>query len=314
MLMALALASRELAGLSIPAQPGTDTRKAEAAAFPSKQLPPALHRRLVQAGVDTGGAPPPDPLDRITAEVADLTLSAVREESEANVPGAGREKLLTVRRFASAKADSKGHSALSEQSQRPSFAPLAAEYFIMPLINRFWLHLRDSATPLITRSSPYATTSGSGKDSIGAGSLLTPLMLSKYVSTLTILVHASRHSQHFLLMIAPAALQLGIALRTTAIEGGGYESDEQVLEAEMELLLVIFDAVVSLDRGESLLGRNVEGGSELVGEAKEWAEQTFERDEARGAHEVVSRAARAAAGVLLRIDEITSRWRLHVGW
>lgn len=221
------------------------------------------------------------------------------------IPEASREKLLTVRRFASAKSSTAASSASTNQ---PSFLPLAAEFFILPLINRFWLYLRDTAaTP--TRG-PYSSVGG-GSNAGGSTSLLSPLILSKYLSTLSLLIHAARYSHHFLLSIVPSALQLVLALRSTVLE----ETDSKVLETEMELLLVVFDAVVALDGGESLMGRSVEGGNELVGQVKEWAEETFELEEARNTGGAgMGRAGRASAGVLLKIEEVLGRYRGKLGW
>ena len=208
-----------------------------------------------------------------------------------------------MRRFASAKS-----ATTATFSTKLSFPALAAEFFILPLINRFWLFLRDTASA--PASGPYS----SGRSGVGAGgssSLLSPLILSKYLSTVSLLVHASRNSHYFLLSIVPAVLQLAVALRSTVVD----ETDPKVLETEMELLLVTLDGVIALDGGESLMGRSVEGGSELVGEVKEWAEETFELEEARNQGGAgMGRAGRASAGVLLRIEEIMSRWRGRVGW
>lgn len=245
----------------------------------------------------------PDTIDVLSADLTHTALSSAKEGAEATIPEASREKLLTVRRFASAKS-----ATSTTSSSKLSFAPLAAEFFILPLINRFWLYLRDTAAG--PSQGPYS----SGRAGIGASgssSLLSPLILSKYLSTLSLLVHAARNSHHFLLSIVPSALQLVIALRSTNLE----ETDPKVLETEMKLLLVVLDGVVALDGGESLMSRSVEGGSELVGEVKEWAEETFELEEARNKGGAgMGRAGRVSAGVLLRVEEIMGRWRGRVGW
>lgn len=299
-LTALALGARELSGLPLPPQLAIKSGAGKQDVFPSKRLPPALHHRFAEPTPAALPPPEPDALDKLTAELTQTALSSAKEGAEATIPEAAREKLLTVRRFASAKS-----TTAASSTPAPSYPSLAAEYFILPLINRFWLYLRDTAAT--STRGPYSNI-GSG----GSTSLLSPLILSKYLSTLSLLIHAARHSHHFLLSIVPSTLQLLLALRSTVVE----ETDPKVLETEMELLLVVLDAVVALDGGESLMGsRSVEGGNELVGMVKEWAEETFEVEEARNKGGAgMGRAGRASAGVLLRIEEILGRWRGKLGW
>ncbi|ORY83468.1 telomere length regulation protein-domain-containing protein [Leucosporidium creatinivorum] len=306
-LTAIALGARELSGLPLPPQLAVKSAAtSKVGLFPSKRLPPTLHHRFAEA--ETAPALParePDALDSLAAQLTATALSSAKEGAETTMPEASREKLLTVRRFASAKSTT---AASSTSNSQPSFPTLAAEFFILPLINRFWLYLRDTAaTP---SRGPYSSVGG-GSNAGGSASLLSPLVLSKYLSTLSLLIHAARHSHHFLLSIVPSALQLVLALRSTVLE----ETDSKVLETEMELLLVVFDAVVAFDGGESLMGRSVEGGNELVGLVKEWAEETFELEEARSKGGAgMGRAGRASAGVLLRIEEVLGRYRGKLGW
>lgn len=297
MLTSLALGVRELAGLPIP--PSTKPNLAGTDLFPSKTLPPALHHRLIAESTSskTIKSLPSGALDDITAQLTQAALSDAKEEAETTIPEAAREKLLTVRRFASAQSPSSSSqlSRTSPSSIDQNYSSLAAEYFIMPLINRFWLYLRDASTS----PTRHRYSSSSSSTTIP---LLDPISLIKYLQTLSILLHAARNAPHFLAVLVPEALELVLSLRT-AVE----ETDDVVLASQMELLLVIFDATVAQDGGRTLLG--LTNGAQRVAEAREWASGVFEMEERRpGTREGIGRSGRAAAGVLLNLEEILTRW------
>lgn len=308
-LTALALGARELAGLPTiaPSQiANTTTTTPQIDLFPSKRLPPALHRKLIGSQPSITPTIPRGLLEDLTAELTREALLDAKEEAETTLPLAAKEKLLTVRRFASAPSSvSKSNTQISNQSL-PSYPSIASEYFILPLINRFWLYLRDSATsPSTNSNSPYS----GGRST---PTLLEPLILSKYLGTLSVLLHASRHSPHFLAVLVPEVLELLLSLRVSP-----EESDESVLGSQMELILTALDSSVLIDGGRTLMGLREGRGAELVGECKDWAELVFEQEEMKGGDgkgEGIGRVGRAAAGVLLRIEEIFSRWRGRVGY
>ncbi|KAK4690444.1 hypothetical protein P7C70_g9575, partial [Phenoliferia sp. Uapishka_3] len=267
-LIALALGARELAGFPRPPPPPpslTSSTPSPAALpapqedlFPSKRLPPSLHRRLLASPSSSSAPPstpiptkslPPTALDQITAELTSAALSGAKTEAETTIPLAAKEKLLTVRRFASASKESTSignGNGNGNGTTSANFTQLAAEFFLGPLINRFWEHLRQTAGQ--SKRSAYAGGANSA-------ALLEPLVLSRYLGTLTVLLHASRHSPHFLAFLAPQSLELLLALRTDSSE----EVDSTVLACEMEVLLVVFDGVVEGDGGHALM-RSVQGG------------------------------------------------------
>jgi len=83
-----------------------------------------------------------------------------------------------------------------------------------------------------------------------------------------------------------------------------------VLTSALELALIVLDGCLDLDDGRSL---GMEHTSLLLGTG-EWAREVFARLEAGtrvigegGMHEVKLR--RAAAGVVLKVDDISSKWR-----
>lgn len=284
-----------------------------------------MHRKLVPPPPST--PTPQGQLDALSADLTRLALSTTREEAEQTVPGAAREKLLSVRRSAPSRSRSHAAEMALAEKGTPTYSAMAAEVFILPLINRFWLYLRDYST------SPAA--SGGGGRGVYAGGaasapILEPYLLTKFLATLSVLLHAARHSSAFLAVLVPETLGLVLALRTSSAalvspnDGGGADdlddaslNGAEVLASTLELALVVLSASVDLDGGRTLLSSSVLGGGEVVSEVKEWAEEVFEREENRagaGGEGGIGRTGRAAAGVLLRVEEVLSRWRGRVGW
>ncbi|GAA5985434.1 hypothetical protein JCM11641_000156 [Rhodosporidiobolus odoratus] len=319
LLASLAISARELANLPIPVTPTTPAKpQPSLPLFPSKQLPPAMHRKLLgYAPGEQLGA-----LETLTADLTRIALSDTREDAEATVPGAAREKLLNVRRTTTRSSASTAASRTTIASpSKPTFSLLAAEIFILPLINRFWLYLRDTATSSLSHTSnvgPYA-----GGTSVAT--LLQPYLLSKFLATLSVILHAAQFSPAFLAVLVPETLTLALGLKPSAPaphsrRGADSEledaelNQDAVLSASLELVLVALDATVQLDGGRTIMSSSVNGGSSLVAEVKDWAEEVFEAEERKGSEGGVGRTGRAAAGVLLRVEEIVGRWRGQVGW
>jgi telomere length regulation protein len=276
MLSALALGARELAGLPSLDTSAVAKKAAQTAAFPSKALPGKLHRQL---------APPSAPqIDRITASLTASALSDTRAEIEDTVPEAARHKLLTVRRSVALAPKTNG------MARKDDYAALAGDHFLMPLINRFWLYLRDLATA--PRAAATSSPLGGGPAS---AILLDPLVLTKFLGTLAILLDAARLSASFLAVLAPEALELLLALRSSSHESA-------VTAASLEATLVVLDGSVRLDGGRTLAQRF----PTVLGQVQSMAEEAWRNGEASDG---VGRVGRAAAGVLLRIDQVYERFR-----
>ena len=285
MLTALASGARELAGMSplIASAPDTD-------AFPSKTLPPALHAKLIGGNGEQGA------VDRLAQSIADDLLVDTRESAQTSIPEAARERLFTVRQSAASTRRTAAGTLLQASA---TYADLAADYFVMPLVNRLWLYMRDAST-----ASSHSALLG------GTMTLLEPLSLSKLLATLAVLAHAARHSPYFTSVIAPELVELALALRTGA--ASQEESNEQVVATQLELMLVVFTALDDLDGGRHFLQR-LDKGAQLAVDTQIWAQQIFDEDDKRG-KAVVGRAGRAAAGVLLRLEDILTRWRGLASW
>ncbi|GAA5992706.1 hypothetical protein JCM10908_006891 [Rhodotorula pacifica] len=317
LLATLAFATRELAGLPIPSLSGETPQKPKQVEplFPSKQLPPAMHNRLVSQQQQTSATD--DRVQLLAADLTQMALSGARADAETTIPQAAREKVLSVNRTTRRSA---GLSKIVSAPTTATLSTLAADIFILPLINRFWLYLRGQAT-----SGRHATGSGSYLGGSAAPQLLEPILLSRFLATLTVLVHAARHSPAFLAVVVPETLSFVLMLRPAISNPNGTSpndteparDEDLVVASALELALAALDGTVHLDGGRMLMSSSVANGSggALVADIKDWAEEVFETEERKGNGDIaVGRPGRAAAGVLLRVEEIVGKWRLSVGW
>ncbi|KAJ7582808.1 telomere length regulation protein-domain-containing protein [Mycena floridula] len=300
MLNALALGARELASLPVP----TTVDQARIA-FPSKTLAPALHIKYLDNGQPSGQILP-QILEGISRQAID------RESSEApEHPVIIRERRLRVKNTRVIKE-------IDETPASSTFIHVAAEFFVAPLINRFWLFLRDEQT------REERTTHLEGRQQYragGTGLILNPVVLAQFLTTLAILVHACYLAPEWTAIIGPDALEIAVTMGTkpislTELESHDDDSDNveskeaSVLSSALELALVVLDRSFELDGGRSL---GLEQTALLLGTG-EWAEGVFSRLEkgiriggGGGAQEV--RLRRVVAAVLLKVDAITSKWR-----
>lgn len=301
MLSSLALGARELAGLPslLPADQSTLSAHTtdDSEAWPTQKLPPLLHnhfiRRSDQSRPDGGQTLPAvasaHELDSLTEDITGLALSQTRDAAQDSIPEAAREKLLTVRQTRRSEIRKQAARA-NEPNEQPRYTQLAVETFIMPLMNRFWLYLRDVATaPQDRNLGPYAGGSS------GTAALLDPMILSKFLGTLAVLIDAAQNSPHYLAVIAPETLELVLSLR------GLEKSDETVRTAMLQLTLVVLDTSARVDAGRTL----ARDFSRLTWQVKDWAEEAWRETEHQGYR--VDQSGRAAAGVLLRLDEVVRK-------
>jgi telomere length regulation protein len=319
MLTALALGARELAGLPGPTGPPRSNKQV----FPSKMLSATLHRKYLldeKASADAG------PVGLLAYDISRLALERGKKEAEDRVPQIIREKQLRLRKPAPSIVDVGEARPLHgvsffEASNRPpvqtAFKDVAAD-FIIPLIERFWQHLRDE------QMRETRVKAGNGYRGAGSGMILDALVLSQLLRTLSVLVHAARHSIAFLRMVAPEALEVAVTIGTRPVsvtiptsdeefeEIGKGEKETSVLASSLELALIVLDACVDLDGGRELgLEQTM-----LLLSTRDWASEVFCRLEEMGGVEIdkasgddVNRVRRGAAGLLLKIEEVMDRWR-----
>lgn len=320
MLTALAMGARELAGLSAP-EPRT-----KAIDFPSKMLPAHLHNKYVTpADVPQGQGQ----LEGAIDGMRNLLLSKGAAAGEAH-PEIARQKRLTVGQTKRRKVAEEGSLASRQMSSaQPSsqapvvpYAQVAGEYFVLPLVNRFWEYFQNA--------SVRARSLGDRYRGAGTGMVLGPAALEKFLLTLALLTHAARHAPSFLSVLAPAVLELAVtvgarhrpAAQANMISDPGPDTpsapgaaegedggDAQVIGSALELALAALDASVELDAGRTLALDH----AELVLATGEWAHAAFEREQQglRNAGQGGAREGRVradAAGVVVKIAEIGEKW------
>lgn len=252
-----------------------------------------------------------------------------KEASADKVPELVRERRLRVRKpqkvtevYQPPKFPTRLQQTTSSK-RTTTYMDVAAEFFIAPLVNRFWQFLRDEQT----REDRTAHYDGRQRyHGAGTGLILNPIVLAQFLRTLSILVHASQNTPEWLAVVAPDALELAVTVGSRPVshmetdndedvegdsrDGGRAGKEASVLTAALELALIVLDGCLELDGGRIL---SLDYTTSLLG-AGEWATGVFTRLEkglkvegGGGLHEVKLR--RAAAGVLLKVDDLTSRWR-----
>ena len=325
MLTALALGARELASLPVPPPNVAPSR----ISFPSKKLPPAIHQKLMAEG----------PVQALLMDISQAATDKARDDATSKAPPSfTRERQLRLQkptkmsiidnpaalnRFPETlHTTSPGHGPPAAR-----FIDLSAEYFICPLINQFWVFFRDEQTReerLSRRSDPLYRYRGSG-----TGLVLNPIVLAQFISTLAVLAHVGRNAPQWLALVAPDSLELAITLGTRPVSQADDDDEDldpalkaewgqattskdkeaSVLVASLELALVILDGCLDLDGGRSLgleHTRLVLSAGEWAGNLLSWLEQGLRVAGGGGTQEV--RLRRGAAGVMLKVQEISERW------
>jgi telomere length regulation protein len=304
------MGSRELAGMSVPL--AASARKVD---FPSRTLPPALHQKYI---TDTDM---PGQIESAVDGIRGLLLSKGARKGVDTVPELAREKRLKISTKRTLVAETgtpasrQMSSAGTQQSQRPvvPFKDVAAEYFILPLINHFWAFYQDSMT-----REERAKIRGDRYRGAGTGMILSPMALEKLLMTLVLMLHAARHSPVFLAILAPESLELAVMVanqRSTRADTTNDASDNNqgesgVIGAALELALVVLDASYDLDAGRTMATTK----PALVSAVGEWASGLFKVEE-RGGERLSGqgglkegRVRSGAAGVVVKVSEIADKW------
>jgi len=323
MLNALALGARELAGLPTP------QISPPKPSFPSKLLPPSAHREYYTSEDESGASAQ---IRELVDSISTKAIEKGREDAEEKNPEISRERKLTIRLNQGGRGtnivelgrtSTHAGTQVSSSTKKPdTFNQVAAEYFVLPLVAKFWGYLQS----ILTQEEWSKRASGDGEAGFratGTAMILSPLVLSHFINTMSIMVHASRHSPAFLSVMAPAVLELAITLGTRKMSSeptkpslvGNVSTEDSkrsasVLSASLELAIVILDASIALDAGKTLA---LEHGS-LVSGTMLWAQRVFSvldgglLLEGMGGSEEI-RLRRASAGLVLKVEEIMSRWR-----
>ncbi|WWC64545.1 uncharacterized protein I303_107155 [Kwoniella dejecticola CBS 10117] len=338
-LTALAMGARELAGLSIP-EP--TTKRID---FPSKTLPPSLHKKYLtladipdsrRQAIENSSAT--GQLENTISDVRNGLLSKGAKKGD-DVPEVARERRLKVGRtnqktlvaeLGSLKesqmlSSSPSSSSASRTKPVMEFKDIAAEVFILPLINRFWQYYNDFNLRQSRSVTLVGSNTSTGYRGTGGGMIMSPIGLEKLLITLSILLNASRHSSVFLGVLAPETLELALTLglrfmassgnsqRETEVDSGiGSESGESlVISASLELSLVVLNTAFELDKGRSLFMDK----PELILGVGEWATTIFQNESSgdgvssgQGGLQSEGRIKALAAATVLKVGEIGEKW------
>lgn len=271
-------------------------------------------------------------IPQLMDSISKQALDKERESAGESIPEIARERRLRLQKKQPVVEEVLSSLALNPfstvQKSIPKppirFIDVSAEFFIMPLINYFWTFLRDEQA----REQRTSGRTGRGKyHGAGTGLILNALVLAQFIRTLAILVNASQNAPEWLSIIAPNALELAITLGTRPMshmddeddedEGDANNKDEgrkgkeaSLVTSALELALVIMDGAMEIDGGRVL---GLEHATLIFG-LGEWAGKVFASLDKGlkmkgGGGMDEQRLSRAAAGVLLKVDELTSKWR-----
>lgn len=265
MISVLGLGARELAGYKDEDEELNP--KLPSTSFPSKQLPPHLHK-----------------LYATQTEKDATTLIASRMQNTFIQPMAARAaddlsgpNILKVRTFSS-------RMQVERRRKKPipnALAKIVAQSFFFPLTNRWW-------------QSTQAYGSGSNTNIH-----FQPFLLSTYLKTLAILLHAAGPNTLSLPQMTSEFWELLLNVRSNAL------ADVNVLEA----VLFCFLTLLEVNEDKRLLAE--ECGKQLM-ETQGWVELVFER--VSGGDEESQKIRMLAAGVLVKTRDVVDKYqRLLVG-
>lgn len=261
-LSVLGLSARELAGYKN--EDNEMNPALPSTSFPSKQLPDRLHKMYATDKQKT-------PLSRIASSLETAMIQPMALEAADSVSG---PNILKVRTFSSRmEVEKKRKKAIPN-----ALAKIVAENFFFPLTGRWWQN-----------AQAYGSSNVHFQ----------PFLLSTYLKTLAILLHASGPSTPSLLQMTSEFWDLLLGVRTNAL------GDISVLEATLFSLLTLLE--VNEDKR-----RIAEDHSKQLIETQEWVELVFEKSS--GADEEAERIRMLAASVLMKTREVVEKYqRLLVG-
>jgi telomere length regulation protein len=257
-LTALGLGARELGGLD-----GANTSIASKSAFPSKALPAAMHKLYADTTTENGA------IDVLSTELSNTMIAPMAAELADKLTG---PSILKIRTFSS-------RMAVEKKRKRPianSLGKIVAESFFFPLTGRFLIHLR---------------AFGSSRSNV----VFQPYLLSLFIKTLSLLLHASGPSTLSLPQMTSEFWDLLLALRTQSI------GDIAVAEA------MLFGFFTILEINEDKRGLVTENGRQML-ETQKWVEDIFGRV-GDGGGEEDERIRMLAAGCLVRIREAVEKYQ-----
>ncbi len=273
-LTTLGLGARELGGFGTEDESLTTMKSlpSPSSSFPSKILPSHIHAHF---------APPQkakpltatsiSALDTLTTNLGNTMIAPMAASLADKLTG---PSILKVRTFST-------RMAVEARRKKPttnSLAQIVSTGFFFPLTGRFSIHLK---------------AYGSSSQNI----TFHPYLLSLFLKTLSLLLHASGPNTLSLPQMTSEFWDLCLGLRAQSV------GDVVVMEALLFAFLTILE--VNGDKR-----RLVEGFGRQMLETQEWVEGVFQRmNGAGGGSEEDERARMLAAGVLVRIQENVEKYQ-----
>jgi telomere length regulation protein len=272
-LVALGLAARELAGFDISVyQAG--------ASFASKQLPSKMERLYLNApsGVDAGSAHqnlkalPPTAIHKIADSLTSSFLAPMAAEAADATTGPDALKLETF----TARYKSKSKTSRPKVRAIPNTtAALLATSFFSPLTAHFTAAIHSSHTLV-----------------------LNPSMLSLYLQTLGIIIHAAGPSTLSLPQLTSELWDLLLSVRVHAQDDLGATRG----------WLIALAALLEVNEGDVSMRRICQEQGRAVVETREWVGGVFERTRGEDGGEE-NEVKMLAAGILIKLSEAVERYQ-----
>lgn len=261
-LTVLSIAARELAGFKEEDASLTTVNAFPSNSFPSKLLPPGLHKVYATAEQKMLSQ---GPIDDISQKLSNTMIQPLAASVADKVTG---PDILKVRTFSS-------RLAVESRRKPPSankLSAVVANSFFFPLTGRFFVHYK-----------AYG----------GKNIIFEPFLLSSFLKTLGLILHASGTSTPQLPQMTIEMWDLLLSFRT---EG---ESDKSIGQA------VLFGFMTLLEVNEDKRRFVEEHGKGLL-ETRKWVEIFFAKLGSGSEEDDKIRAL--AAGVLFRIQEVVEKY------
>lgn len=256
MLSVLGLGARETAGYKDEDE--VLNPNINSTSFPSKQLPDRLHKIYSSEKDGRTGL--------IASRLEQSIIQPMALEAADNMSG---PNVLKVRTFSS-------RMEVEKKRKKPipnALAKIIAESFFFPLTGRWWQNMQAH----------------------GANNVhFQPFLLSTYLKTLAILLHASGPSTLSLPQMTGEFWQLLLSVRTNAL------AEFSVLEAALFCFLTLLE----VNEDKRYLAE--EHSKELM-ETQQWVELVFER--CSGADEEGERVRMLSASVLVKTREVVEKYQ-----
>lgn len=262
-LTALGLGARELGGLGAEdARLTSSSRPSQGSSFPSKTLPEAMHNIYASEEDNV--------ISKLSTQLSKTMIAPLAAEAADMATG---PQVLNVRTFSSRmEVESKRKKPIAN-----SLAKIVANGFFFPLTGRFFVHLK---------------AYGSSRHS---NVVFQPFLLTLFIKTLSLLLHASGPSTLSLPQMTAEFWDLLLNLRVQAV------GDITITEAVLFSFLTILE--VNEDKRQL-----VEAHGKQLTETQEWVQLIFERMGAGGSEED-EKVRVLAAACLVRIKEVVEKYQ-----